>query len=226
MLKIPKQFQKIKITTEFKKFSHLKLGCALPYFFAPHSYLQLQKLLKWAVENDLKILPVGGASNILMKKPQNIAVILDKDLPQFLEFDNNNLQCSTNFNINFILMLSTFHNLGGLEFLAGIPANLGGIIKMNAGAYGKNISEFIDNVTVMQNDGELKKIPDSSIFFDYRYCSLDGFILKTKLKLKNDQNSKNNLILTVRDKYRENKRKKKDSQAIRQSIFRIYQKKR
>jgi UDP-N-acetylmuramate dehydrogenase len=200
MNKIPVELQKIKLDEEFAKFSHIKIGPALPYLFAPQSYEQLQKILLWATQNKLRIFPVGGASNILMGKTENTVVILDRFLPTQLELRNRKVICSANLNINYILMQAALQKMGGLEFLAGIPANLGGIIKMNAGAYQQSISEFIQNITVMEFDGKINKYDISQLKFGYRSSSISGFILAAELKLLADTTSYDKIRLFLQNR--------------------------
>ena len=52
----------------------------------------------------------------------------------------------------------TKNNLSGLESLIGVPGTLGGALIMNAGAFGREISNFLKNVTVMTMQGDIKKL--------------------------------------------------------------------
>ena len=97
------------------------------------------------------------------------------------------------------------YNLGGLEFLAGIPAHLGGIIKMNAGAYGYTISEFVKEVTVVDGSGTIKKLDTDELNFSYRYANIDGFIISAKLSLPSVDSYLSKRLI---DNYIDDRRKK------------------
>ncbi len=60
----------------------------------------------------------------------------------------------------------------GLEFAAGIPASLGGAVKMNAGAHGHSISEVVTSATVLDASGELRTREASELAFGYRRSSI------------------------------------------------------
>ena len=74
--------------------------------------------------------------------------------------------------------------LGGLEFLAGIPAAVGGALVMNAG--GKtSIGDFVEEVTVLDKDGQIRRLGKKEIIFRYRGSNIEKYIvLGAKLKLE------------------------------------------
>ncbi|MCB0333408.1 MAG: UDP-N-acetylmuramate dehydrogenase [Bdellovibrionales bacterium] len=62
--------------------------------------------------------------------------------------------------------------LSGLEFAGGIPASLGGAVRMNAGAHGGEISEVLEEVTVVDLGGQQKTYRKDELSFSYRKTSL------------------------------------------------------
>ena len=65
-----------------------------------------------------------------------------------------------------------------LSFMAGIPGTLGGWVKMNAGAFGHSIGEFVESVTL--SDGRVLSHDDCG--FEYRHSSIGGLIVDVKLR--------------------------------------------
>jgi UDP-N-acetylmuramate dehydrogenase len=61
--------------------------------------------------------------------------------------------------------------LGGIECLSGIPGTLGGALFMNAGAYGHEISDHLESVTVLTPDSRVMDIPKAECGFGYRRAS-------------------------------------------------------
>lgn len=175
-----KSIESLKIKTDLRTLSHLKVGKVSDVFF-PKNYHDLQSIyLNFKSE---KKFPIGGGSNLLFSDKSDKILISDKYLPKKIEIDQNSIRVSANYNINEFIMKMAENNLGGLEFLAGIPAHLGGLIFMNAGAYNKNISQFIESILVITNSGEKKLIMKDEIDFKYRNSNIDGFILEVGLKL-------------------------------------------
>jgi UDP-N-acetylmuramate dehydrogenase len=64
--------------------------------------------------------------------------------------------------------------LAGLEFLSGIPGTIGGSLRMNAGAYGKEIKDVVVSATAIDRGGRSHVIDSASMKFTYRHCGIDS----------------------------------------------------
>ena len=73
----------------------------------------------------------------------------------------------------------------GLEFAAGIPASMGGAVRMNAGAHGHSISEVVKAVLVADADGGMRRLSVSELDFGYRHSSIlaNTIVLAAELEL-------------------------------------------
>ena len=60
------------------------------------------------------------------------------------------------------------HELAGLEFASGIPGTLGGALLMNAGAYGGEMKDVVEEVSFIDEDGTVKTIKNKDCNFSYR----------------------------------------------------------
>ena len=65
-----------------------------------------------------------------------------------------------------------------LSFMAGIPGTLGGWVKMNAGAFGHSIGEFVESVAL--SDGRV--LSHDECGFAYRRSDIDGLVVDVKLR--------------------------------------------
>ncbi len=64
--------------------------------------------------------------------------------------------------------------IGGLEFLGGIPGTIGGALRMNAGAYGREISDVLVSAEAMDPAGNLHTLSPADFAFSYRHSSING----------------------------------------------------
>ncbi len=62
--------------------------------------------------------------------------------------------------------------LAGLEFLRGIPGTVGGAVAMNAGAYGRDISDVLVEATVVRRSGRVETLAAAEFAFAYRHAAL------------------------------------------------------
>ncbi len=184
------------------KYSHINIGNKPKYLFVPKNIDELIALIGDAFKDGLEVIPIGAASNMLFGNIRNRVIIVDKKLPKTLETNGNEVWVSSNYKISDFIDKMKQSTLGGLEFLSGIPAHIGGAVSMNAGAFGKNISDYIVTLEVINKEGEKKKIYKKDIKFGYRKTSLEGFITKIGFildpKPKEEIESEVNKIITLR----------------------------
>jgi UDP-N-acetylmuramate dehydrogenase len=63
--------------------------------------------------------------------------------------------------------------LSGLEFLSGIPGTIGGGLRMNAGAYGREIKDVLISATALDRSGAIRGIDCAAMRLSYRDCAVD-----------------------------------------------------
>ena len=180
------------IKSSLYKYSNMRIGGEATYLLAPHSISDLSSIIKEANEQNMDILPVGGGSNILFGDVGNRVIILDANLPEIFSVDNDVVTVSSNMRIGSFIDRAMQFELGGLEFISGIPAHIGGAIHMNAGAFEKCISDYLLWVEFVNKKGDIIKIELKDLEFGYRTTSIDGFIIKAGFKL--DKKTKKQIL--------------------------------
>ena len=85
-----------------------------------------------------------------------------------------------------IVRESIKRNLSGLESLIGVPGTLGGALVMNAGAFGGEISNYLQSVKIMNMKGKIKSYSPNDLNFAYRFSSFkeNEFIISAEFALK------------------------------------------
>ena len=176
---------------DLSKISHIKIGGKTNNYFLPKNVQELKKIIK----NEENLFFLGACSNILFSDNIKKFLVIDKNIPQELIIEKNQVICSANWNINSLIMILKNKMLGGIEFLIGVPANLGGIVKMNAGAFGEEISNFISWVQLIDKNGKIYYQKKEEINFKYRSSSIKDYIYKICLNLKeiSKENIENNI---------------------------------
>lgn len=149
-------------------------------------------------QGKIPILVIGAGSNILISDKGLNAVVLRLNSPHFrrISFRNNYLEVGSGVMLNQIVFSAQKHNLSGTEFLVGIPGTVGGALVMNAGIPGRNIGDLVENVTIMDYNGNVKTLNKKDIKFDYRVSSLSKYIILSaciKLAKRNREEIKDKL---------------------------------
>ncbi len=123
---------------------------------------------------------VSGGSNTLLTGEK--AILSDKLLPQTIQFQRNSVIVSAGVNIGYLIYLAAQRGLSGLEFLVGIPATVGGLVKMNAGAYGQTICPLVDKLLTIDTAGNTQEVKQFA--YSYRHTQLHGYIYQVQLRLR------------------------------------------
>ena len=73
-----------------------------------------------------------------------------------------------------ILVSSTArdHGIAGLEFLRGIPGTVGGFVRMNGGAYGREVSDILVSARLVLRSGEVVEWPLEKLGYTYRHSEI------------------------------------------------------
>ncbi len=184
------------------------VGGEIPILFYPENDDCLGQSLVFFKEQGMPYRILGNGSNIVMPDSglKEIIIKLPPLIfmgPSFKDIDKEEINSlehgnSLKFNISAsssLMSLSrqfTDVGLSGLEFAAGIPGSLGGAVFMNAGAHGAEISEVIDFIKVLDQNGVEKIYKKNDLGFSYRKSKINSgeIITNVSLILKKDEISK------------------------------------
>jgi len=170
-----------KVPIDWSYLSYLKVVGGIYKIVFPCNLQSILCALQYAVDNNFRPYFLGGGSNTLIGNLHKTMIFSDLCIPPQGKKVKEGIVFSCNTNINLVINHALAMGLGGLEFLAGIPAHLGGCVAMNAGAYGKTISDYVVWVTAVTYKGE-KKIYKDEIQWGYRTTNISGFITSVCLR--------------------------------------------
>lgn len=177
---------KFKEKEPLRNHTTFRIGGTAKYFFEPKNSLELKSLLKLLIRYKIPFLVLGAGSNILVGDKGFGGAVIHLRSPYFkkINYSGRFLEAKSGVLLREITLFSKKQGLSGAEFLAGIPGTLGGALAMNAGSQGKSIGDLIEDITVMDHNGNIKIIPKNKIKFSYRNSDLSKYIiLSARLKL-------------------------------------------
>lgn len=180
----------LKQHIDLKGLTTIKIGGSARYFFIAHSREDLVEILK---DTGGACYLLGKGSNLLIKdlcieKP---VVKLGAEF-DYVRMDGVYLEVGGATPFSRVLQHCLKNGLSGVHNLAGIPASCGGLVRMNASSFKREISAFITHVEVMDTLGNISRIPKEALSFGYRSSSLkDYIILRAWFALPHDDAVKN-----------------------------------
>ncbi len=165
-------------------YNTFSVGGNAKYFFAPKTVDELKEVVSYAESKGIPYYILGNGSKVLISdKGYNGLIIYTGKLKKIQDV-NNGVYCQSGVNLQALIDYASKRNLGGLEFLTGIPATLGGALVMNAGAYGDEIGNHVEYVEIL-TDGKIDKILNKDCAFSYRKSALSKkIIVGAKINLK------------------------------------------
>lgn len=173
-LKIPKE--NIKFNEPMNKHTSFKVGGVADCYIRINDIQELKQILNFVLKNKIPFFILGNGSNVLVTDKGVRGIAIQINIKKFEIIDNNDLDKSEDMQIilgagNKISETAQKllkENITGFEELAGIPGTIGGAIKMNAGAYKKEIKDILECATVIDYNGNIIKLSNQDLKFEYR----------------------------------------------------------
>ncbi|MFN2098573.1 UDP-N-acetylmuramate dehydrogenase [Altererythrobacter sp. MF3-039] len=150
-----------------------KTGGNADWLFEPEDLDDLRGFLE-GLQGDLSVMALGLGSNLIVRDGgvPGVVIRLGKPFAQVLDKGDHVLECGGG--ASGILVSSTARDAGiaGLEFLRGIPGTVGGFVRMNGGAYGREVADVLIDCDVVMPDGNFVKLPAADLQYTYRHSAL------------------------------------------------------
>ncbi|MEF3244939.1 MAG: UDP-N-acetylmuramate dehydrogenase [Caldisericaceae bacterium] len=155
------------------KHTSFKIGGPAEIFVEPSNIEDLERMLKFAKQNNLEVTVIGNGTNILVADEgiRGIVIKLGSNFGKFT-FSQNIAFIEAGASLQFFIEQAMKRNLGGLEFAFGIPGAVGGAVAMNAGTNSHYISTKVLYGDVMDLNGKIYRFKHDDFHFDYRYSIL------------------------------------------------------
>lgn len=148
------------------------IGGPAEVFAKPSTINELAQLLRAATGADVPIHFLGSGSNCLVsdRGVTGLVISLAGAFRQ-LAIDGSKVVAQSGVMLGHMVKLCLKGGLTGIESLVGVPGTVGGALIMNAGAFGGEISNFLEAATVLTRSGESKLYRRADLSFDYRESS-------------------------------------------------------
>lgn len=151
----------------------LRIGGPARYFAEVKDVEALELLLRFAAEEKLPILPLGKGSNILVPDEgfAGVAFVLGGTFRE-VKITGCRVVAGAGASLMSLSVLTRDAGLSGMENLSGIPSSIGGAIRINAGAYGSEIFEYLESVELVSREGIRRVANGAEIAHGYRWTEL------------------------------------------------------
>ena len=132
--------------------------------------------------SEKNIFVLGGGSNVIIPDGEISTKVLSFARLNQMRIEGDRAIVEGGVRLSHLIKEARKYDLGGLEFMAGVPATIGGLVRMNAGAFGQEFGVYIDRVTSLNPDND--KIDIFPPFnFGYRQ-GFQGVVIEVQLHLE------------------------------------------
>nr|WP_307999055.1 UDP-N-acetylmuramate dehydrogenase [uncultured Merdimonas sp.] len=178
---------RIRTQEPMKMHTTFRVGGPADYFVMPESSGEVQQVISLCREEKMPYYVIGNGSNLLVSDEGYRGVILQiyRTMSR-IEVEGTLIRAQAGALLSAIAAKAYENSLTGFEFAAGIPGTIGGASVMNAGAYGGEMKDVIRSVTVLDQDGKIRKIEREDLEMGYRtsIISKEGYItLEAEIEL-------------------------------------------
>jgi len=174
----------IEWNSPLSRWCTLQVGGPAKAIATPANRQELQSLLAALAKLGVCWRVIGRGSNLLVSDAgyDGVIVMLGRKFAAITERAGEEagetlVQVEAGCSLMKLVNWCAAQGLAGLEFAAGIPGSVGGAVVMNAGAWGKEMSDALSSVTFLRQSGEFVERKKADLAFSYRHLDAEGMIV-------------------------------------------------
>jgi UDP-N-acetylmuramate dehydrogenase len=172
-LELPRAAGRLSENAPLAPLVWFKSGGAAEWLFEPKDADDLSAFLR-DLDPGVPVMALGLGSNLIVRDGgvPGVVVRLGKAFAKAEALDAKTLRCGGG--ASGILVSSTARDagIGGIEFLRSIPGTVGGFVRMNGGAYGREVKDILVECEVVLRSGERRTLPVEALGYTYRHSEL------------------------------------------------------
>lgn len=165
----------LRFNEPLSKHTSFRIGGPAEVMAFPQNADELAEILKLSKKLDIRTSILGAGTNVLAPDEgvPGLVICLKDSLNGMQELGDGRILVMAGVTMSRAAVFAANHGLAGMEFAHGIPGTIGGGVYMNAGAYGGEISQICESVTVTNREGEQKTLSRDEMCFRYRHSVLE-----------------------------------------------------
>lgn len=163
------KLQKMIVTNkDLSEFNSLQIAVNAKYYIECKTDSDIEEAFKFIKKNKIKFLILGEGTNVVFTKPFK-GLIIKNSFKKEKKIYKNKVKVSSGYNWDRFVRFCIKNSLYGLENLSGIPGTVGAGPIQNIGAYGEEISDYIEHIEVFNlKTGNVEILNNMNCNFDYR----------------------------------------------------------
>lgn len=165
----------IRFQESLAKHTSFRIGGEAEAMAFPKTTEELSQLLKLSKILGRTPAILGAGTNVLAPDAgiPGLVICLKDCMDGMERLEGNRIRLMAGVTMSRGAVFAASQNLGGLEFAHGIPGTMGGGVYMNAGAYGGELCQVVEQVEVVDLSGNVRTLSNEDMGFSYRHSVLE-----------------------------------------------------
>lgn len=185
--------EKVKTGELMEKHTTFRIGGPADFFVLPENVQEVQNVIGFLKEKGQPYYILGNGSNLLVSDKGYRGTIVCLSRMNGIEEKDGAIFAQAGALMSKIAAKALENSMAGFEFASGIPGSVGGAVVMNAGAYGGEMKDVIEEVTVLNEENEIVTMRNEELEFGYRTSVVmkRGYtVLSVKIRLEKGEKEK------------------------------------
>jgi UDP-N-acetylmuramate dehydrogenase len=155
------------------EFSWFRTGGPAEWLVRPKDETDLSRFLS-ELDPGVAVTPIGVGSNLIVRDGgvEGVVVRLPKSFAKVTIEPGNRVRAGGGAMGITVASAARDAGIAGLEFLRGIPGTAGGAVRMNAGAYGREVKDILVEARLVLRDGTIESWPADKLGYTYRHSDV------------------------------------------------------
>ena len=164
----------VRLYEPLSKHTTLRVGGPAQFWVEPRNETALSELIRFCRRDNLPLFVIGRGSNLLVRDGGIHGVVVHPSGGDFDKIDihGNEITAGVGAKLKEIAYAARAADLGGLEWMEGIPGAVGGALRMNAGAMGAQTFEKVVRVRYLDGEGNAHDKNRDELEVHYRHFPL------------------------------------------------------
>jgi UDP-N-acetylmuramate--alanine ligase len=160
----------VRLYEPLSKHTTLRVGGPAQFWVEPRDEKSFAELIRFSRRDNLPLFVIGRGSNLLVRDGGIRGVVVHPAGGEFDKIDihGNEISAGVGAKLKEIAYATRAANLGGLEWMEGVPAAVGGALRMNAGAMGGQTFDHIVSIRYLDREGNLHTKKRDELDVHYR----------------------------------------------------------
>lgn len=160
----------VRLYEPMSRHSTIRVGGPAQFWIEPSDFEQFSEAVQFCKARGIPVRVVGRGSNLLVRDGGIRGAVIHPTGGAFSAVSVSGETITAGAGVRFKKLASVAreHGLGGFEWMEGIPGNVGGGLRMNAGAMGVETFDQVVSVTFLDEDGEIRTRRGEDIESHYR----------------------------------------------------------